>query len=63
MKRLISILLAVCIMAACIPAAGAAFSDVKDPETTLAVNVLEGMGVVSGFEDGSYRPSTLLTRV
>ena len=62
MKKFISILLAVCILAACFPAAGAVFSDVRSEDTALAVNTLYGMGVVSGFEDGSFRPSESLTR-
>ncbi len=62
MKRIISILLAVCLMAACIPSAGAAFPDIKDDNTALAASVLASMGVVSGYEDGSFRPDASLTR-
>ena len=62
MKKFISILLAVCILAACFPAAGAVFSDVSAGDTASAVNTLYSMGVINGFEDGTFRPSENLTR-
>ena len=38
------------------------FSDVTDQTTTTAAEVLRLMGVISGFEDGTFRPSERLTR-
>lgn len=58
-KRLAMALCAVLLMQS-VPAADAAFSDVRDAETALAVSTLAGLGVVSYA--GSFRPSDSLTR-
>lgn len=39
-----------------------AFSDVSDPDLSLAVETLAGMGVVSGGDADSYYPAATLTR-
>ena len=38
------------------------FSDVTDPTTATAIEVLRLMGVLSGYEDGTFRPANQLTR-
>ena len=48
-----------------VPAAAAdtvRFSDVADQDTAIAVETLRLMGVLDGYSDGSFRPSTQLNR-
>lgn len=66
-KRLLSLLLAVCTAASLLALpAGAAevtrFSDVTDQSTAVAVESLRLMGVLDGYDDGSFRPAAALTR-
>lgn len=61
-KKLISLVLAVCLVLGTAVPADAAFSDVNDTDIALAVAVLEGMGIVNGMGDGTYSPNTPLTR-
>ena len=42
--------------------AGAAFTDQADIEATDAVDTLVALGVVEGFEDGSFQPNATVTR-
>ena len=42
--------------------AGAAFSDSSDIQTGEAVDTLVALGVINGFEDGSFRPDGTVTR-
>ena len=63
MKQKIGALLTaagLCLTLAVLPA-GAAFSDVSG-DTALAVEVLSGLGIVSGYSDGNYHPEDGLTR-
>jgi len=62
-KKLISLLLTVCLLSSslCLSTA-ASFTDIKDPQTALAAGVLQGMGIVGGVGDGLYSPDTVLTR-
>lgn len=59
--RLISALLCAGLLLTLLPAASA-FSDVPDSDTSEAVAVLSGMGIVSGYSDGNYHPNDILTR-
>lgn len=65
-KRLPALLLAavlsVALLAVPAGAASAGFSDVTDPTTATAIEVLRLMGVLSGYEDGTFRPANSLTR-
>lgn len=61
-KRLTALLLCVALAAGMIPAAGAAFTDISDPDTALAAAALEGLGIVSGTGSGSFDPNSTLTR-
>ncbi len=40
----------------------AAFSDIQDDEVSAAAETLAALNIVSGFEDGNFRPSSPLTR-
>ena len=42
--------------------AGAAFTDSADIKATEAVNMLTALGVIDGYEDGSFRPNGTVTR-
>jgi len=44
------------------PAAGAVFSDIPDQETQTAVALLQNLGIINGFSDGTFRPGDSLTR-
>ena len=66
-KRLLSLLLAVCLAVSVLvlPASAAEtvrFSDVTDRDTAMAVESLRLLGVLDGYADGSFRPNAVLTR-
>ena len=66
-KRVISLLMAVCLAATALvfPAQAAEtvrFSDIHDKETVMAVESLRLMGVLDGYADGTFRPDGVLTR-
>ncbi len=42
--------------------AGAAFTDSADIKATEAVDMLTALGVIDGFEDGSFQPNGTVTR-
>ena len=42
--------------------AGAAFTDAADIKQTEAVDMLTALGVIDGYEDGSFRPDATVTR-
>ena len=42
--------------------AGAAFTDAADISQTEAVDMLTALGVIDGYEDGSFRPDATVTR-
>ena len=62
-QRILALLLAAGLCLGLIAAAPAlAFSDVSGEELSEAVEVLSGLGIVSGCSDGSYHPDDALTR-
>ena len=66
-KRIVSLLLAVCMTASLlvVSASGAqsvTFADVGDRSTAMAVESLRLMGVLDGYRDGTFRPNASLTR-
>ena len=66
-KRVLSLLLAVCLAASvlALPVSAAEtvrFSDVTDRDTAMAVEPLRLLGVLDGYGDGSFRPNAVLTR-
>ena len=42
--------------------AGAAFTDQADIESTEAVDALTALGVIDGYEDGSFQPNVTVNR-
>ena len=69
MKKVLSIVLSlamvVCMMPLSVFAASAkdaAYSDIAGEKCEGAVNVLSALGVVDGYEDGSYKPANIVTR-
>lgn len=61
-KRFVAAALAALLCAGLVPSASAAFTDVTDPEMAQAVEVLSGLGIVSGDGTGAYYPDSGLTR-
>ncbi|MBQ4371834.1 MAG: S-layer homology domain-containing protein [Firmicutes bacterium] len=61
MKKIVSLLLALAMVLSC-TAAAFAFSDVNDADTAAAAEVLRLMGVIDGYEDGTFRPNRGLSR-
>lgn len=62
-QRILALLLAAGLCLGLITAAPAlAFSDVSGEELSEAVEVLSGLGIVSGYSDGCYHPDDALTR-
>ena len=62
-QRILALLLAAGLCLGLIAAAPAlAFSDVSGEELSEAVEVLSGLGIVSGYSDGSYHPDDALRR-
>ena len=64
MKRLACLALIVCLLLAlALPAAAqTAFSDAAAITHTEAVQMLTGLGLISGYRDGSFRPEEPVTR-
>ena len=69
-KRIVSALLALCLLAslgtvsalAAGTNAARTFSDVTDLDTAAEIETLQLLGVLDGYQDGSFRPSGTLTR-
>ena len=61
-KRFLAAVLAALLCAGLVPSASAAFTDVTDPEMAQVVEVLSGLGIVSGDGTGAYYPDSGLTR-
>ncbi|MEG1657962.1 MAG: S-layer homology domain-containing protein, partial [Oscillibacter sp.] len=67
-KRILSLLMALCMAVPLLAAPAAAapavttFSDVPDRETAVAVECLRLMGVLDGFDNNTFRPEGSLTR-
>lgn len=58
----LSLILAITICALPASASNTGFKDVSDPELAVAIESLRLMGIIDGFEDGTFRPETSLTR-
>ena len=43
-------------------AGAASYSDKADIKATTAVDMLSSLGVIQGYEDGSFKPNTTVTR-
>lgn len=63
MKKIVSLLLAACITAGLIPAASAAYTDADaSADYYTAALRLQDLGIISGYDDGSFRPDNRITR-
>ena len=61
-KRILALLLTLVTAASLCSVPAAAFSDVKETDTGMAVESLRLMGVLDGYGDGTFRPDTELNR-
>ena len=68
MKKVLSIVLSLVLVICMMPVmafaatSNAAYSDITGEKCEGAVNVLSALGVVDGYEDGSYKPEKVVTR-
>ena len=68
MKKVLSIVLSLVLVICMMPVMAfadtnnAAYSDITGEKCEGAVNVLSALGVVDGYEDGSYKPEKVVTR-
>ena len=68
MKKVLSIVLSLVLVICMMPVmafaatSNAAYSDISGEKCEGAVNVLDALGVVDGYEDGTYRPDQTVTR-
>ncbi|MBQ7255202.1 MAG: S-layer homology domain-containing protein [Oscillospiraceae bacterium] len=61
MKKIFSVLLAVCLLASCLLPA-AAMTDITDAAVQQSVDTLQMLGVLTGYPDGTFRPTRGLSR-
>lgn len=59
MKKIISILITLCLVTAALPSQAMTFSDV---ENSVAIDVVTGLGIMSGNTDGTFLPDDNMTR-
>jgi hypothetical protein len=62
MKKILSLVLAIMMVLSMTTAAFAAPSDVTDKNQIKAIDALTSLGIVKGYEDGSYKPEQVVTR-
>lgn len=62
MKKMFSYLLALTLLVSTMSAGFAAPADVTDKNEQKAVDVLMALGVVEGYDDGSYKPQRVVSR-
>lgn len=69
MKKVLSIVLSLAMVVCMMPltafaasASNTAYSDIAGENCEGAVNVLSALGVVNGYEDGTYKPANIVTR-
>lgn len=63
LKRTLCLVLVLCMMVGALAISGsAAFTDEADIQYTEAVGVMSGMGIISGYTDGSFGPKDTITR-
>lgn len=65
LKRLITMILAVAVMLSSmgiVALAETSFSDIADTKVAQAVDKLVGFGIITGYEDGTFKPDNQITR-
>lgn len=69
MKKVLSIVLSLAMVVCMMPltafaasSSNTTYSDIAGEKCEGAVNVLSALGVVNGYEDGTYKPATIVTR-
>ncbi len=64
LKKLITMLVAVAMILTSmgIPALAASFSDITDQRVSEAVDKLVGFNIITGYEDGTFKPDNQITR-
>ncbi len=64
LKRLITVVLALAMILTSvgIPAFAANFSDITNENVSTAVDKLVGFGIITGYEDGTFKPDNQITR-
>lgn len=63
MKKVLSLVLVIAMVLSSMSFAfGATFTDVADTDYAKAIETLTALGVVTGYEDGTYRPEKVVTR-
>lgn len=63
MKKIISLVLAAVMMLSALPSAFAAYTDVPEyADYFQSALRLQDLGVISGYEDGTFRPDSSITR-
>ncbi len=62
MRKTISLLLIISLLLSAIPVGAASFSDMDENDFRIAVTQLSNLGVLKGYEDGSFRPDEVMTR-
>lgn len=63
MKKVLSLVLVIAMVLSSMSFAfGAKFDDIADTDYEKAVSILAALGVVTGYEDGTYRPEKVVTR-
>ena len=61
-KRILPLLLVLCLTASLLPMTASAFTDDSSIQHKEAVRMLTEKGIITGFEDNSFRPNGTLTR-
>lgn len=64
LKRIVTLMLAIVMAVSCvgITALAASFSDITDQRVSEAVDKLVGFNIITGYEDGTFKPDNQITR-
>ena len=62
MKKALVLFLVAALVFSAVPAGAASFSDLEETPYLTAITHLSNMGIIQGYEDGSYRPDEVMSR-